>query len=71
MNVRAAKTIGTWEPGPQKIFSSATKFFDKSFLTQGEDDCFKISVQKRKIVFDSSILLIIIPGKMDKLAKDS
>ena len=53
---RAAKSIGAWELGSEKIFSFARKFFNKSFLTQGEDYCSTIS--SKKIFFDSSILLI-------------
>ena len=32
----------------EKIFSSARKFFNKSLLTQG-DNCFTLSVKKRKL----------------------
>ena len=57
----------TWEVGSQKIFSFGKKCFNESFLTQGENYCFTV-LRKREKCFDSSILLITIPDKMEGLA---
>ena len=43
------------------------KFVSESLLTQG-DDCFTLFVKTRKFI-NPSILLMIIPGKMDGLTK--